>query len=240
MVKNIITEISEEDFRKLDLKVYRHERIKVDEKTHRFEMVERSLNEILDKEIESCIESGYESDYLDLQLPVTIAIHEPPTEKDHKSVAKMFPRMSEKEIHEYCLRACSYLDKFMNQYTGAQTYQLGWGIKHLYSTRDYFEAHEDYWRVAKKETKVIYRVKLSESWLDKFVFKHKSVKEDWPYNELPDGVSPDYIVAFLVINFDLAEDGAYKEVGRYGRFIYKHSEHHVPVDKNGKAIERDM
>lgn len=141
MVKKLITEISEEDFRKLDLTVYCNERVySPDGKSFRFEMVEKKINDILDSEIQLCLESGFESDLEDLELPVTIAIHEPDG---------------------------YYLDKFMNRFTGAQTFQFGWGISHLYSTRDYYEAREDYWRVRKDETKVIYRVKLSPEWKNK-------------------------------------------------------------------------
>lgn len=209
MVKKIITEISEEDFRKLDLKVMRNEREEVDERTHRFVMKEVSLNEIIDRQIRATIENGYESDLRDLQIPLTIAIHEPDG---------------------------YYLDKYMNRFTGSQTYQIGWGIAHLYSTRDYYEAHEDYWRVRKDETKVIYRIKLADHWAEEFVLKHRTETIDWPYNELPDTISPDYIAALLCINYDLQENGSWKEIGRYGRFIYEHCEHHIPVDAEGKKV----
>jgi len=215
MVKKLITEISEEDFRKLDLKVKRNERVVVSENIPghpvcKFEMVEKSLNEIIDKQIRATIENGCESDLRDLQIPLTIAIHEPDG---------------------------YYLDKFMNRYTGAQTYQIGFGIKHLYSTRDYYECREDYWRVSKKETKVIYRIKLADHWAEEFVLKHRTETIDWPYNELPEGVSPDYIAALLCINYDVQEDGSWKEIGRYGRFIYEHMESHIPVDKDGNALK---
>lgn len=214
MVKKIITEISEEDFRKLDLKVKRNERVVVSENIPghpvcKFEMVEKSLNEILDNEIAAVIRDSYESEIRWLELPVTIAIHED---------------------------GGYYLDKFMNRFTGAQTYQFGFGIEHLYSTRDYYEMHGDYWRVRKDETRVIYRIKLSTHWLDEFVVKHKTETIDWPYNELPEGVSPDYIAALLCIDYDLI-DGEFKEGGRYGRFIFEHCEHHIPVDKDGHKVE---
>ena len=212
MIKKIITEISEEDFRKLDLKVKRNERVVISENIPghpvcKFEMVERSLNEILDNEIAAVMADGYDSEMKWLHFPVTIAIHED---------------------------GGYYLDKYMNRFTGGQTFQLGFGIDHLYSTRDYYEMHGDYWRVRKDETKVIYRVKLAEHWLDEFVVKHKTVSEDWPYDKLPENVSPDYITALLCISYDLWPDGTWNESGRYGRFIYDNHEVHMPVDKDGK------
>ena len=182
MVKRIITEISEEDFRKLDLKGYKTERVE-HENGHRYEMVECSLNDVLDEQIQYCLESGCEVDFNDLQIPVTFAIHEPPTEKDYEKVAKTFKGLNEEERRDFCLRTCSYLYKYINQFTGPRSFQIGCGIKHLYSTRDYYEAHDDYWRVRKDETKVIYRVHLSQKWLDRFVLKYKKEVEQISPNE---------------------------------------------------------
>lgn len=204
MVKKLITEISEEDFRKLDLSVARNERV-----DNHFEMVSRKVNDILDDVIGKMIESGYEEDLKDLSIPVTIAIH---------------------EDDGY------YLDKFMNKFTGAQTYQLGVGIDHLYSTRDYYECHDDYWRVRKDETKVIYRIKLSAAHIDKFVLKHKTEVKDWPYDELPDGVSPDYDDAKLEIHYDLIGN-EFVEVGRTAIFKYGKMKSIMPVDKDGHYVK---
>ena len=204
-----ITDISEEDFRKLDLKIMRNER---EEGTYKFVMKEVSLNEIIDRQIRATIENGTESDLRDLQIPLTIAIHEPDG---------------------------YYLDKFMNRFTGAQTYQIGWGIEHLYSTRDYYEMHGDYWKVRKSETKVIYRIKLADHWLKEFVLKHKMEIVDWPFNVIPDGVSPDYSKGSLITRYDLQDDGSWKVVGREARFRYLRMEMRFAVDENGKRIEPD-
>lgn len=214
MIKKLITEISESDFRKLDIKVHRNERVVVSENIPghpvcKFEMVERSLNEILDEQIALTLKSGYASDLMDLKTPVTIAVHEPDG---------------------------YYLDKFMNRFTGAQDFQIGWGIRHLYSTRDYYEAHEDYWRVSKKETKVIYRITLDSHWTDEFILKHKTDIKPWPYDFLPEGVSPDYSSADLHIEYEL--DGEiWVERGRSAYFYYEHSQAIIPVDKDGREIE---
>ena len=175
--KMFITEISEEDFRKLDLKVKANERVQIDERSHRFEMVEKSMNDILDKEIKYLLENGYASDLEELSVPVTVAIA-----KDGQF----------------------YLDKFMNRYSGAQTYQLGLGIKHIYSTRDYFECgkSEDYWRVLKRETKAIYRVHLDEKRRKKFVLKHKSEVSFY----FPDHNSEFLHAHYVIDNYDLDEE----------------------------------
>ena len=212
MIKKIITEISEEDFRKLDLKVKCHGKIREtygERKVERLVFVEKSLNDILDENLEYLIESGFEDDYKCLLTPVTIAIHEPGN-----------------NIYEE-----TYFDKFMNQYTGMQTFQLGLGIRHLYSTRDYYESHDDYWRVRKDETKVIYRIKLSDKWLDRFVLKHKTVVSEWTDDVLPEGVSPDYNKAEIHTAYDLV-NGEWVKKYTTAVFKYDYSEHHVPYEKN--------
>lgn len=235
MIKKIITDISEEDFRKLDITVHRHEKV-TDGTVTRIMMVPKKLNDILDEEIKCLLESGYESDYADLLTPVTIAIHELPTTKDYEYAKERFPMMNEDDLKSHLLYEFSYLDKFMNQFTGAQTFQIGWGIRHLYSSRDYYESHDDYWKVRKNETKVIYRVKLSDSWLDKFQLKHRKEVHPWPYDFLPKGVSPKFEHAFLVINLDLKDNDEWVESSRTGEFVYSSSKHVVPVDKDGHEI----
>lgn len=207
MIKKLITEISEEDFRKLDIKVHCNERVQ-----HTFKMVEKSINEILDEQIAITLKGGYASDLVDLKTPVTIAIHEPDG---------------------------YYLDKFMNRFTGAQDFQIGWGIAHLYSTRDYYEAREDYWRVSKKETKVIYRIKLADHWKDEFVLKHRKECKPWPYDYLPEGVShEDFENATLEIHYDLDDNGEWIERNRTGVFNGKCSSAIIPVDKDGHKIKK--
>lgn len=198
MIKHLITEISEEDFRKLNLAVYRQEKEKNMDGSICFVMKEYNINDILSKEIAMTLNSGYESDLRDLKMPVTIAIHEEPTEEDFLRVKKEHPWLLEKASKNAVLYEYSYLDKFMNQFTGAQTFQIGWGIKHLYSTRDYYEAHEDYWRVRKNETKAIYRIKLSEKLLKAFILKHFSVKVKT--------ISPNQ---WIETSYDLNECGTY-------------------------------
>lgn len=128
----MITEIREEDFRKLRIKVKRYNRYRRD-----YGVI--SINKVLDEQIKMLLDSGFPEDFRDLQTPVTIAI---------------------------CKSGRSYMDM--------KTYQMCWGIKHLYSTRDYYETKtDDHWRVRKDETDIVYRVHLKDR-SDKFVLKHKT------------------------------------------------------------------
>ena len=213
----LITEISEEDFRKLHLKG--RSRTSSVAFNGALTWKEVDLNQELDENIEYWIDSGYESDLADLKCPVTVALH----------VCN-----DEEEPTDF------YYDKFMNRFTGATTYQLGMGIPHLYSTRDYYEMHGDYWKVKKNETKVIYRIHLDEKWLKKFVLKHKTTEETWPYIDFPDEdypVTEDAEEVLLCICYDLV-DGQWKENGRYCKIKYKYSSACIPVDKDGNKIKR--
>ena len=151
-----ITEISEEDFRKLNLVAYAKAREdSVDEygrKVTRLVWKECSMNKVLDTEIDYAKGVGCVEDLERLKTPITIAIHKEngPEPKDY------------------------YLDKYM-AVLGPATYLVATNIKHLYSTRDYFEDREDYWRVLKRETKAIYRVHLDKKHVENFILKHKRV-----------------------------------------------------------------
>lgn len=240
MVKQLITEISEEDFRKLDLVAYK---AKIVDKGEFFshEMVPVKLNDILDENLNYWIKQGYESDLEDLNCPVTIAIHEPFTDKDIEEIMKKFPSLTDDEVKQELLFKYSYLDKFMNRYSGAQTYEFAMGIEHLYSTRDYYEMRGDYWRVRKDETKVIYRIKIDKKWLDKFELKHKTDRLPWPYKTFPQDVEDGFNSATLEIRYDKVGD-KWIERSRCGVFKYgkpNHISHIViPVDKNGEAITK--
>lgn len=207
-----ITEISEEDFRKLDLKGFRNVR-KYDEhkNAYHFEWESVSLNDVLDQNIKFLLMGGWESDLEKLNCPVTVAIHvcNGPDPDDY------------------------YLDKFMNRFSGARTYQFGLGIKHLYSTRDYFEDKEDYWRVLKRETKAIYRIHLDKMYAERFKLKHKVVTEPWPYSEKE--VKPG---AELQIRLDLDEkSGQWIETSLVKVVYNGNSKSYTPVDKNGNEIK---
>ena len=79
---HFITEISEEDFRKLNLKGYEQTYIDIHSHDEHSECVsqklgwkEVDLNTVLDENIAYWMEQGYEKDFEDLKFPVTIAIH---------------------------------------------------------------------------------------------------------------------------------------------------------------------
>lgn len=150
-----ITEISEEDFRKLNLVAYKRKLATfTDENNEMYQKmawVPVNLNQLLEENINFLLHQGYLADLEDLKTPITVAIHKENSEEP----------------------ADFYYEKYMNMYSGASTFYLAFGIKHLYSTRDYFECHEDYWKVKKNETKAIYRIHLDEKWVNQFKLKHK-------------------------------------------------------------------
>ena len=144
--------------------------------------------------------------------------------------------MSEENAKKYVLSQYCYYDKFLNRFSGARTYQLGLGIPHLYSTRDYYEMKGDYWRVRKSETKVIYRVTLSEKWMSQFKLKHTSTEQNWPYDHIPSNVEPGYTKAKLITNFDIDDEGLATEVSRTAVFYYGYSQLIFGVDKEGYKL----
>ena len=150
-----ITEISEEDFRKLNLKGYQQVWEESVNENGLYSRIlvwhEVYLNQLLDENIAYWTNLATEEAQEDLSYPVTVAIH----------------------VANGPMPTDFYLDKFMNRFTGATTYQIGMGIAHIYSTRDYFEAKEDYWRVWKRETKAIYRIHLHPDRLRFFQLRHK-------------------------------------------------------------------
>ena len=111
--KLFITEISEEDFKKLNLKV-----VAVDPFTSTtYKDVE--LNNVLDTYLEHC-------KYIPSTacVPVTVAI----------------------------------FDEWPD---GENSFKVKFGLRHLYSTRDYYQARDGSWKVKKNCLKAIYRVHLN-------------------------------------------------------------------------------
>jgi hypothetical protein len=112
--KLFITEISEEDFRKLDLEGWVADAIipGAPQKV--------KLNYVLDENIDFIRKSGV----LDsLYVPITVAI-------------------------------------FYEWPADEKNFKFGFGIKHLYSTRDYYGTKYGNWKVKKNCLKAIYRVHL--------------------------------------------------------------------------------
>lgn len=211
--KPFITEISQEDFEKLALKGYQQVKI-FDEKTgtSHYEWKEIDLSEQLDEEIKALFCSATEQSLEFLKCPITLAIH----------VANG-PKPDD-----------FYLDKYMDMYSGPTTFEFGVGIKHLYSTRDYFEGKEDYWKVLKRETKAIYRIHIREIWVKHFKLKHYTSVSDWPYiGEKPKKGEK----IELHVHYDL-DDTNDKWVEAYRMKVIKRdgSTSSVFVDENGHEI----
>lgn len=116
MTNKYITEISENDFRKLDLSGYKcREDIFSNEK----KPIYYELNKVLDEYIEFVKTADDKYDQEALKRPVTICVFED------------------------------------------ETFYATWGIKHLYSTRDYFISEEGFFKAKKKEIKSLYRIHLN-------------------------------------------------------------------------------
>lgn len=135
-----ITELTESDFRRLNLWAYEQEEetCKEDRRRDRFVWKRVSLNNILDEVIEILNNNREEGE--GLSKSIYFAIH---NENGLSSDPVNY-----------------YFDKNMNSFTGPRTFQLGIGLEHLYSTRDYFETKDHLWKVKKSETKAFYCVHL--------------------------------------------------------------------------------
>ncbi len=206
--KPFITEISQEDFEKLGLKGYQQVKTFDEETgTGHYEWVEIDLNKQLEEEIQALFCSGTEQSLEFLKCPITVAIH----------VANG-PKPDD-----------FYLDKYMDMYSGPTTFEFGVGIKHLYSTRDYFEDKEDYWRVPKRETKAIYRIHIREIWVKHFKLRHKT--EIIPY-----AADKDTTIE-IHVHYDLDEEND-KWVETYRSKVTKNGncKSSVLVDENGNEI----
>lgn len=113
--KRFITEISEEDFRKLNLEG----RVAAE-----FDIISKktiALNDVLD----ACINHLKECTPELLSIPITIAI-------------------------------------FNNDVPCERSFSIVTGLKHAYSTRDYFIASGGVWKVKKRHLKAIYRIHLDK------------------------------------------------------------------------------
>ena len=110
-----ITEISEEDFRKLNLSGYK---CREDIFSNVKKPIYYELNKVLDEYIKFVKATSNKDNQEALKRPVTI---------------------------------CVFKD---------ETFSAIWGIRHLYSTRDYFVSEEDFFKAKKKEIKSLYRIHL--------------------------------------------------------------------------------
>lgn len=137
MEKKYVTEISLEDFKKLNLVGYK--RVWKDLENYRILVWEKhNINDIIDKEMNS-----WEKGVLEPNTCV-IAIHSGYDEykDDNKKIGENF-----------------YYDKWLNR-SGARTYQIGFGISKMYNSKSKWYCCEDYFDIKKDETERIYFIHL--------------------------------------------------------------------------------
>lgn len=156
MKKGFVTEISLEDFKRLNLIGYKNTRVDIDEHSHRNDMLPYKLNEEIDKELEFCKKEGYTT--------IVVAIHNEPTEDQIQHEMELYNtyhgemrKNTKEEAFSLALFSASYILRF----TGFQTYSLSCGVEHVYSNRDYWYDRNGEWQVKKKETKAIYLIHLN-------------------------------------------------------------------------------
>lgn len=173
-MNNFITEISEEDFKKLNLVGYDNERVDNNDGTFKFKFIQKHLNDKLE-EYKRYLAETILKDKVDLPWVMTVCIHIEPTEEEvawEEEILKTATANPNHPDHGVCmdyskeaylqaLYNFSYLDKWMDR-SGHTTYEFGIGLDHLYSTRDKWQARGwiDYFEVRKKDTKAVYIIHL--------------------------------------------------------------------------------
>ena len=170
-MNNFITEISEEDFKSLNLVGYDNERVNNDDGSFSFKFVKKRLNDKLE-EYKRYLAETILKDKVDLPWVMAVCIHIEPTEKAINEELSLLETAASrmpsgayvdyaKEAYLQALYNFSYLDKWMDR-SGHTTYEFGIGLDHLYSTRDKWQARGwiDYFEVRKKDTKAVYIIHL--------------------------------------------------------------------------------
>lgn len=163
-MNKFITEISEEDFKKLQLQGYDNKKVEAQD-YFTFDFIKCELNDKLEEYkhyLTDLIQEGEK-----LPWVIALCIHTEPTEEainyylsTFKNVATGEPLVRE-EAFKLALYDFSYFDKWMDR-CGHTTYEFGVGINHLYSTRDKWVAKDwiDYFEVRKRDTKAVYIIHL--------------------------------------------------------------------------------
>lgn len=168
-MKKFITEISEEDFKKLNLIGYDNERLELDNGSYTFEFIKKNLNDRLEEHKKYLAELILK-DKMNLPWIMTVCIHTEPTEESVIDELNSGRTSVYDEAYKSCLYEYSYLDKWMDR-AGHTTYEFGVGLDHLYSTRDKWQAQGwvDYFEVRKKDTKAAYIIHLGGAPEDYYV-----------------------------------------------------------------------
>lgn len=182
-----ITDISLEDFLKLNLVAYAHRKhyYNKDNKEISYEQTGEWINDSqgskhwvsfegiysklvwdkvnLNEEVLDNIEFSNEEGFKN--RCICVAIHTEPTEKEVRELKDLYNKnrpedhqVSYEEAYEYLLFEYSYLDKWLTR-CGHQTYLLCCDVEHLYSEKRKFATHDDYFEVPKSETKAVYLIR---------------------------------------------------------------------------------
>lgn len=182
----LITEISLEDFLKLNLTAYEHHKHYfnakgkeisyeetgewiVDSKGGKHWCVfdgtfsklswdEVSLNKIVLENVEFSKKEGFENNC------ICVAIHDIPSDEEikqeYEKFSSEFPKThwTTEDMRSILLFTNSYLDKYLT-IGGNQTYLLRCDVPHLYSEKRKFCTHDEYFEIPKKGTKAVYLVR---------------------------------------------------------------------------------
>ena len=182
----LITEISLEDFLKLNLTAYEHRKHYFNakgeeisyEKTgewiadskggkhwcafngtfSKLSWDEVSLNELVLENIEFSNKENFENKC------ICVAIHDIPSNEEikqkYEEIHNLFPnnRWTLEDVRSSLLLDNSYLDKYLTP-IGSQTYLLRCDVPHLYVEKRKFCTHDDYFEIPKKGTKAVYLVR---------------------------------------------------------------------------------
>jgi hypothetical protein len=165
-MRNYITEISEQDFKKLNLVGYDNERVEIDENSYELKFIKKNLNDKLE-EYKQYLAETIIKDKINLPWVMAVCIHtEPdPLYVDYMKLTTVSATgkndLTDAEAFNLSLYDYSYYDKWMDK-AGHKTYEFGIGLDHLYSTRDKWLAKGwiDYFEVRKKDTQAVYIIHL--------------------------------------------------------------------------------
>lgn len=159
-MKNI-TEISERDFRKLDLYGYRYEKLEISKEAWKAHFKKYSLNDILDDE------KIYLNENSSWERTIAFFITELPTEDDVINSYNMLKGIkNEKERKDaafsQALMHCACYDKYF--WRDISTFNTWVGVKHIYSKRTKWliNADSEKGELHKKGIKHIYLVHIGE------------------------------------------------------------------------------
>lgn len=155
-MKKYTTEISESNFRKLNLIGYKREWITLEDGTKRLGWKKVILNDEIDD-----VKKDWDEYFKGSPRTIVIAIH-----NDWELAEEYEKIWNESDPKDIRTRAnlpdgFYYWDKFLNK-LGATTYQLGCGISKLYSRETKWYITEDYFDINKKETQDVFFIHLDE------------------------------------------------------------------------------